>query len=303
MTNRPPDWLLELVRQAAQRVSVAEALARRRLPPPPPAFPMLLPPLPPIREPGPLPPPPRRLSSLASHFMDAAVRSRVILRQSFDVVDARVVPRSESVPFGNSGKLVETAVLYADLRGSTELGDRHRRVTVAKILKVFLTEMARVARFHGAHVRGFAGDRIMVVFEQGEGTSTKAVDVAAAMRDVVRRAINPELRAATGEEVSAGIGIDYGLMLAVRAGMPRNPDLSDLVWAGNPANFASKLTDAADPEQILVSEAVYSRLDFNRYQRGWWTPLTATIAGQQRLVYGLDPTVSFAAALEEAGLS
>lgn len=298
MSSRPPDWLwlIEMFQRASRGNTVIDNLLGR--PPLPPVTPFLVPP------PRPAPPvPQRRISTFASHLRGAVLRTKVVLRQRFDVIEARAIPKSEGFPYNNVGKLIETAVLFADLRGSTELADINRRVTTAKILKVFLSEMARAARAHEAEVRGFAGDRIMVIIEKSEGAATKAVDVAVAMRDVVSSVINPALRTQFGQEIAVGIGIDYGLMLAARVGMPRNPELSDLVWVGSPANHASKLTDAAGRNQILVSHGIFSRINATRYPAEWWTISTANIAGRQEVTYHLSPTASFSGALREAGLA
>ena len=59
-------------------------------------------------------------------------------------------------------KLIETCVLYIDIRRSTELNFSHRPKTVAKLYTAFVRAMTRVARHYGGHIRGIIGDRVMV---------------------------------------------------------------------------------------------------------------------------------------------
>src|SRR5262249_40145475 len=50
-------------------------------------------------------------------------------------------------------KLIETCVLYIDIRRSTELNFSHKPKTVAKLYTAFVRAMTRVARYHDGHVR------------------------------------------------------------------------------------------------------------------------------------------------------
>src|SRR5207249_5142687 len=76
-----------------------------------------------------------------------------------------------------------------------ELHTYTSQMAVAKILKASLGETARVARHHGAYIRGFAGDRIMIVTEQGVQAASNAVEIAISMRDVVQKVLNPTFQA------------------------------------------------------------------------------------------------------------
>ncbi len=248
-------------------------------------------------------PPLRKTYALANLYRAVFARTRIGLRGHFRVVDARVIPRTESLSYANLGKVLQTAVLYVDIRGSTELHTYTDQVTVARILKAFLGEMAQVARRYSAYIRGFAGDRIMVVTEQGPEAATTALEIAISMRDVVRSILNPAFVQNLGRTISVGFGIDHGTLLAIKVGMQREPEHSDLVWVGTPANVASKITDAANPNEILISSTTYTLLDQSAYPSNLWTARQLQIAGQQVLVYALAAHVSFGEALAQAGLT
>jgi hypothetical protein len=67
------------------------------------------------------------------------------------------------------------------------------------------------------------------------------------MNTVCKYIINERFKA---NEVTCGIGIDHGNMLATKTGIRRHgfeqPNYRNLVWLGRPANTASKLTDLAN---------------------------------------------------------
>lgn len=147
-------------------------------------------------------------------------------------------------------KLLETTVLYIDMRRSTQLSFQHRRETVAKLYTAFVRAMTRAANEYGGEVRGIIGDRVMVIFDQ-PNCFGKAIDTAIVMNSVCKYVIN---RHFTHNEVAFGIGIDFGRMMATKTGVYRRgaaqQSYRSLVWLGRPANVASKLTDNANkPEE------------------------------------------------------
>jgi adenylate cyclase len=160
-------------------------------------------------------------------------------------------------------KLIETCVLYIDIRRSTELNFTHRPRTVARLYTAFVRAMTRVARHYDGHVRGIIGDRVMVIFDR-ENCFTNAVNCAIAMNTVSQYIINKHFKA---NEVTCGIGIDAGKMLATKAGVRRHgveqSNYRSLVWLGRPANIASKLTDLAnkpaETKQVKMANVAYDK--------------------------------------------
>ncbi|WP_425080378.1 adenylate/guanylate cyclase domain-containing protein [Ruegeria arenilitoris] len=171
-----------------------------------------------------------------------------------EVVETDFVPKpgDAKITFPNtdakklSCKLIETCVLYIDIRKSTELNLSHRRATVAKLYSAFGRSITRAARYYGGHVRGIIGDRVMVVFDK-EDCFEKAVKTAVLMNSVAEYILNKNF---PNNEIKCGIGIDYGKMLITKVGVVRRGEevsnYKGLVWLGRPANVASKLTDIAN---------------------------------------------------------
>lgn len=172
---------------------------------------------------------------------------------SVDVVETTTVPSANdpAITFPNlvtgkqSCKLIETCVLYIDIRKSTELNLTHRRTTVAKLYSAFGRSMTKCARYFGGHVRGIIGDRVMVVFDS-QNCFKNAVETAVLMNSVSKYLIDKNF---PHNEIKCGIGIDFGKMLITKVGAIRRgietKNYQGLVWLGRPANVASKLTDLA----------------------------------------------------------
>lgn len=187
---------------------------------------------------------------------DIAAEVEAILSNGFaiDVTKTLNVPHSDDqgITFPNLDqmrqgcKIIETCVLYIDIRRSTELNLQHRPKTVSRLYSSFVRSMVRCAEQYGGHVRGIIGDRVMVVFDAND-CFTNAVNTAQAMNTVASHIINKHFAPA---EVSCGIGIDFGRMLVTKTGFRRHGvqrhNYRSLVWLGRPANVASKLTDIAN---------------------------------------------------------
>lgn len=186
-----------------------------------------------------------------------------ILDSSFtiDITTTSTVPGPDdaAITFPNldnstqGAKLIETCVLYIDMRRSTVLSFSHRPQTVAKLYSAFVRAMTRTALYYGGHVRGIVGDRVMVLFDTAD-CFKNSVNCAVAMHTISEYIINHHFKA---NEVKFGIGIDYGRMLATKMGIRRHGreqgNYRNLAWLGRPANVASKLTDAANKPAEYVT--------------------------------------------------
>lgn len=173
-------------------------------------------------------------------------------------------------------KLIDTCVLYIDIRRSTELSISHKAETVAKLYSAFVRAMTKCARHYGGHVRGIIGDRVMVIFDCDD-CFANAVNCAILMNSAAKYVINKHF---TRNEVQCGIGIDTGKMLVTKTGFRRRGveqhNYKNLVWLGRPANVASKLTDIANKsgEGITVDKvrvAYQGILSTDWYWQDEWT--------------------------------
>jgi class 3 adenylate cyclase len=212
-----------------------------------------------------------------------------ILSSSFEVTLTATtsVPHSDdaAITFANLDdnyqgvKLLETTVLYVDMRRSTALSLRHQGHTVAKLYSAFVRAMTGCASIFGGEVRGIIGDRVMMLFNTAD-CYVNAVDTAVLINSVCQYVLD---RHFSYGEVSFGIGIDYGRMLATKTGVRRHGSAQQsyrsLVWLGRPANIASKLTDHANkPEEAVDLPKV--RVAYNagfgtlRYEDDWPSSFT-----------------------------
>jgi len=213
--------------------------------------------------------------------LDEEVSTILSAAFTIDVTETTTVPHSgdAAITFPNldgkrqSCKLIDTCVLYIDIRRSTDLSLRLRPKTVTKLYSAFVRSMTRCARQCEGHVRGIIGDRVMVLFDQ-EDAFGHAVDCAILMHSTAKYIINKHFKSG---EVTCGIGIDSGKMLVTKTGIRKNgldlQNYRNLVWLGKPANIASKLTDVANKpmESMTLDKVRFARqLPGTTNTDGWY---------------------------------
>ena len=146
------------------------------------------------------------------------------------------------------GLHVKTCVLYVDVRNSVKLTQEHTIKKMGKVFTAFTKASIMTAYRHGGFVRNIIGDRVMVVFPE-EKCFKNAVECAISINYIASKILNKKLH---GIDFSCGIGIDYGDMYYIKAGMPKRGSEREehqrLIWLGLPANNASRLTDQANKE-------------------------------------------------------
>ncbi len=165
----------------------------------------------------------------------------------YEIVQGRVVPSSSEIAFGRYGKEVELAMLFIDVKESTKIVDAFRLKTAARMYQSFLRGVTLIALKNNGEVRSFNGDGILVTF-YGDSKCNNAARSALQMMDFVKSILKPKLRSyflnnkqAQNLAFDCGIGIDVGNIFVVKGGAKGN-DNNDLVWVGNPTNYAVKLS-------------------------------------------------------------
>lgn len=184
-----------------------------------------------------------------------------IFKYGIETTKAYTVPSRDdsglTFPIGDNkkGKLIETCVLFVDIRNSTIISRSLKRdkILLGKIYSAFIHAMTTIADEYG-YVRNIIGDRVMVVFEPKDCIEN-AIKCSALMFTVAREIISIYCKPTI---FKVGIGIDYGEMLILKTGIRKRheeqSEYKNLVWIGDTANIASKLTDFSGKE---ISQNLY----------------------------------------------
>jgi len=155
------------------------------------------------------------------------------------------------------GVLQMVTVLFADIRGFTQLSERMDAQEVVLMLNEFFTAMTEVVIEAGGTVDKYIGDCVMALFgapTQRADDVERGVCAAVNMQRVVAR-MNVD-RAGRGlRPVKIGVGLHVGPAVVGNIGCARRMQYTAI---GDTINVASRVVDTAAPEQVLVSGDVRS---------------------------------------------
>jgi len=128
-------------------------------------------------------------------------------------------------------------VLFCDVTGSTELGERLDPEALRALLARYFERMKAIVERHGGTVEKFIGDAVMAVF------GVPVVHEDDALR-AVRAAV--EMRAAFPEiGIQGRIGVTTGEVVT---------GTEERLATGDAVNVAARLEQAAQPNEILIAE-------------------------------------------------
>ena len=159
------------------------------------------------------------------------------------------VAAPEAAPLGQERRVL--TLLFADLSGSTALGERLDPEQLRQVLDRYFAAMREEIEAEGGTVEKFIGDAVVAGF----GTPVAHEDDAArALRAALRMrarlpAVNAELEPLHGVTLEIRIGVNTGEVLATLDPSPGEP-----MFTGDAVNTAARFEQHARPGQILASE-------------------------------------------------
>jgi len=172
------------------------------------------------------------------------------------------IPSRDKLTYKN-GYYVDVTALFIDIVDSSKLTDGHKRPTLAKMYRSFLSECVAIMNsYEICKEININGDCVWGVFETPNKSDVDRVtDVAAKLCSMIK-ILNYKLGKKKYDEISVGIGIDDGNALMVKAGY-LGSGLNDVIWMGDVVNSACHLANIAGRgirKSILVSSQVYKNV-------------------------------------------
>jgi class 3 adenylate cyclase len=153
----------------------------------------------------------------------------------------------------------ELAVLFADMRGWTDFSAVTEPEEVMSVVSAYHSAMGELIVKFEATVGWFAGDGLMVWFNDPipcEEPAARAVQMAVEMRDAMAELTTGWRK--RGHELDVSIGVALGYATIGRIGFEGRYDYGAV---GSVLNLASRLCDAAQPGQVVVSQRVLAEVE------------------------------------------
>src|SRR5918911_1490600 len=142
-------------------------------------------------------------------------------------------------------------VLFADVAGSTALGERRDPEAVRAALSRWFDEARRIIERHGGTVEKYIGDSVMAVFgipRVHEDDALRAVRAADELRSALGD-VNERLERESGLRFTVRVGINTGEVVTGDGG--------GTLVTGDAVNVAKRLEEAAAGGDVLVGDETH----------------------------------------------
>ena len=173
------------------------------------------------------------------------------------VVNQEDVPETGPANRGLWLRVPNVTAVFADLKGSTALNSSVSPEVAAIAYTYFNRAMTVILeRFSAGYVE-IQGDGIFGLFA-GKRSMFHAAACAITMRSQVEEIVAVRFKrdASVQWDLKVGVGVDMGTLIVRQLGL-RGTKLNE-VWAGRPVNVAAKLSSAAGPNQVAVSDRMFA---------------------------------------------
>ncbi len=158
------------------------------------------------------------------------------------------------------GHHVEASVLFADIVGFTSMSEEMSPKDVNALLNEYFDYIAQAALAYNGHIDKYIGDCAMLVFgvpEKDPEHSFHAVGCAILIQRIME-ALNI-VRIKKGlPSIHFRMGVNSGTMLAGNMGAQSRMEYTVV---GDAVNLASRLSSAAEGDEIIISEEMLNRGD------------------------------------------
>jgi len=193
-----------------------------------------------------------------ARLLEAVERQRMELSRFLSPQVAELVssPEGEHLLAGHRAYIT---CLFCDLRGFTAFVETAAPEELFEVLRAYHATLGELIPVYEGTLEHFAGDGVMVFFNDPlpvKEHELQAIRLALAAQERVG-----ELAAAwrkRGTELAIGIGIEAGYATLGRIGFEGRYDYGAL---GPVMNLASRLSDRAEPGQILIGQRLFAAVE------------------------------------------
>jgi adenylate cyclase len=195
--------------------------------------------------------------------MTTGLQERQRLQDAFGrFVSRELAERARRGEMELGGGSVNATILFADIRGFTDLSDRLKAQEIVDLLNGYFTAVEPQINAHGGWINKFGGDSLLAVFgaplPQADHAN-RAVLAALAIRKALV-AFNDVQEKSGRESVRIGVGIHSGWLVAGNVGSPNRMEYTVI---GDAVNIAARI-QALNKKlgtDILISAEVHQAID------------------------------------------
>lgn len=159
---------------------------------------------------------------------------------------------SGKIQLQKSGRRTDATILFADIRGFTQLTEQNEPELIVNMLNDFFEMMVECIFNHDGVLDKFVGDEVMAVWGVRVGQENhalNAVHCAIEMMNAIDK-MNKKRKAQFLPPIYIGIGIATGVVIA---GYMGSTQAMSYTVIGDTVNLGARLCSAAKPGEILIN--------------------------------------------------
>lgn len=174
------------------------------------------------------------------------------------------VPKRDTLTF-NNGYYVYASSVFVDIRDSKSLNDKHKRPTLAKIYRTYISEIIAVMKGDtNVNEVYIEGDGVWGIFDTPSKSDIDGVFSTAAQISSIIDILNIKYKKKGYSELTVGIGLAYYTSLYIKAGY-KGSGINEVVWLGELVSEAAKLCSYGNKEygdkEMMASNVFYNNLN------------------------------------------
>ena len=234
----------------------------------------------------------RQLLSAIGSQIDTAIFESIEQRRLRQVLGRSVDPRVMARLLANpnvsflTGERMVVSVLYADLRGSTQLAEQTDPERLVGFINDYLGRMTQVILADEGTLDKFVGDEVMALFgapfPQADH-ALRAIRVGLTMQ-AAHKEVMQAWRERGIEPAPVGVGIATGELIVGEMGSSQRTDFTVI---GKAANLGARICSAAKAGEVLVCPETY-RLVADQVEATPLTGLQFKGVDREVVVYRID---------------
>ncbi len=152
------------------------------------------------------------------------------------------------------GEIAEVTVLFADVRGFTELTADLGPLRTKELLDEYFRTVSEILFAQDAIVDHFIGDAVMAFFNQPVRHEDHVLRAVRSAQEILHAVTHLNARWQLRQPVGVGVGIHTGFAMVGTVG---STDPKDYTAIGDVVNIAARLQGQAAAGEILVTEQAF----------------------------------------------
>lgn len=154
----------------------------------------------------------------------------------------------------------EVSILFADIRGFSSYSEKQPPEKVFKTLNLYLPAMIQPVLDEAGMVDKLMGDAVMGIFGVLPATDSPAKHAIKAALQMIEAVNNVSKMYKDGNEITLKIGIEIATY-PVALGILGSKDRRTFTAIGHHVNLAARMESQARPDEILVDENTFAKID------------------------------------------